>query len=169
MKKYTKSVWLSTVLLLMLILHTSSTGYVKSESDYYPVMMERSELEKSVFYQSSPKEMTNPGKIYYHYPYIFVNERYKGIHIIDNSNPERPVNEGYIVAPGCLDIAVKENIVYIDNAVDLVAFDLNTKKEVERIRDVFPEPGSPFGHFYFPPGRKEDKIIVEWKTKKTND
>lgn len=134
--------------------------------DYTPYFMERSELEKSVFYSDAPRKMQNPGKIWVNGDKIFVNERYKGVHIIDNSNPESPVQTGFIVAPGCLDMAVKGNYIYVDNAVDLVAFDMAQKKVTERLKGYFPEPVSPDGERYYW-GHDPDKIIVGWR--KSND
>lgn len=130
---------------------------------YRPVFMEREELEKSVSYQTESREMKRPGKIYYRNPYIFVSEKYKGVHIINNSNPKQPKQEGFIVAPGCLDMAVKGNILYIDNAVDLVSFDLETKKVTGRVKNVFPEPMAPDNMYYPATGRPENFIIVDWK------
>jgi hypothetical protein len=63
--------------------------------------MTRADLEKSVFYQPVGRNLEDPGKIYYKFPYIYVNEKYKGIHLINNSDPQNPVKEGFIVAPGC--------------------------------------------------------------------
>ena len=108
--------------------------------------------------------MIQTGKIYYRAPYIFVNERYKGVHIINNSDPAHPVNEGFILAPGCIDMAVKGHILYLDNAVDLVSFDLDSKQVTKRIRDVFPEPLPPDDFKYNPYfKRPENYILVEWK------
>jgi len=131
---------------------------------YQPVFMSRDVLEKSVSYIPGARDMINTGKIYFRSPYIFINERYKGVHVINNTNPAHPVREGFILAPGCIDMAVKGNILYLDNAVDLVSFDLDSKQVTKRIRDVFPEPIPPndnsFISYY---NRPKDYILVEWK------
>jgi hypothetical protein len=129
--------------------------------DYYAVYMDRTNLEKSVSYIETGKEMKNLGKIYYKHPYLFVNEKYKGVHIIDNTDPTNPVNKGFIMAPGCLDIAVKDSIIYLDNAVDLVSFDLKEKKVTKRIINVFPELASPSGYVYYET-HPANFILVEW-------
>jgi hypothetical protein len=141
----------------------------EKESLYTPVYMERSELEKSVQYLSTSRDLINPGKIYYKSPYIYVNERYKGIHVINNSNPTDPVREGFILAPGCLDMAIKGDMLYLDNAVDLVTFDLSSRKVINRIPNVFPEPVSPDGPDYVYVKRPEGLIVVSWKRKATNE
>lgn len=132
--------------------------------DYIPYFMERGELERSVFYTAGARRMHEPGKIWVQGDRLFVNERYKGVHIIDNSNPAAPVQTGFIVAPGCLDMAVKDGIIYVDNAVDLVAFDMSRNSVTERIKDFFPPPASPDGqHYYWNPD--SDKIVVGWRKK----
>ena len=153
----------------LLFVFMSLTGiFLRSDvilySSYSPVFMSREVLDNSVSYIPGAREMLRTGKIYYRAPYIFVNERYKGVHVINNSNPAHPVNEGFILAPGCIDMAVKGHILYLDNAVDLVSFDLNSKQVTKRIRNVFPEPVPPddenFIRYY---DRPKDCILVEWK------
>ncbi|MDR0742849.1 MAG: hypothetical protein LBF05_00610, partial [Tannerella sp.] len=141
MKTRFKLLAASLIMVGIIAVNTSFADYVYW--NYIPIFMKRADLEKSVSWQSEGKDLENPGKIYYRAPYIFVNERYKGIHVINNSDPYKPVKEGFIVAPGCIDMAVKGNMMYLDNSVDLVTVDLNTRQVTSRIRDVFPEPCSP--------------------------
>lgn len=152
---------LSTLCLAILLLGSRSS----SSSGYIPIFMERGELEKSVFWKTTPEELVRPGKIYYKSPYIFVNERYLGVHVINNSDPTNPKQEGFIVAPGCIDMAIKGNILYLDNAVDLVAFDLATQKQTHRVKDVFPEPQAPDNRYVDTQDRPENYILVGWKSK----
>jgi hypothetical protein len=131
---------------------------------YEPYFMERSELERSVGYSDdmAVRQMENPGKIWLGTggDEIYVVERYKGVHIIDNSDPAHPVQTKFIVAPGCMDVAVKDNIIYIDNAVDLVAFDLAAGIVTKRIKDYFPAPASPTGQYYY---NDSGMILVGWR------
>jgi len=140
-------------------------GY--EEEAYTPIYVSRETLDNSVKYINEARNMEQTGKIYYRAPYIFVNELYKGVHIINNEDPYNPVIEGFILAPGCIDMAVKGNILYLDNAVDLVSFDLVSKEVTSRIRNIFPEPLPPEDNFQY---RYEDRpngyIIVRWE--KTN-
>jgi hypothetical protein len=81
------------------------------------------------------------GKIYIKDNYLFVNEKYKGIHVFDNSNPSSPVNLAFLDIPGNVDLAVRGNYLYADNYVDLIVLDisnLNAPVEVARIKDIFP-------------------------------
>lgn len=86
------------------------------------------------------REMQDIGKMYFYNEKIFINERYEGIHIIDNSDPANPINEGFIDIPGNLDIAVKDNYLYADNYVDLLTLDisnLNNPQLLYRDEEVF--------------------------------
>lgn len=103
--------------------------------------MSYSDLRQSVK-SSSATDLKDVGKIYYKAPYIFVSEVNKGIHVIDNTNPSSPQNVAFIQVPGNLDIAVKDNVLYADNFIDLVAIDISDPKNVKEIwrdQEVFPQ------------------------------
>lgn len=138
-------------------------------SAYTPMLMERDQLEKAVIYKTG-QEMVNPGKIYIYGNTLFMSDRYNGVHIIDNSNPREPKKTGYIRVPGCVDMAVKQNIMYLDNAVDLIAIDLDKLPEIvitSRVRNVFPDLLPPDANTmpeeFLPANRPANTIIVGWK------
>jgi hypothetical protein len=88
------------------------------------------------------------GKIYYKHPYIFVNELYDGIHIFDNTNPLQPVRIKFIQIKGNEDIAIKDSLLYANNATDLVVLDisdLDNIRTVGRKADVYGD-----GQFLYP-------------------
>lgn len=129
--------------------------------------MTRENLENSIELRT-PKEIENYGKIYVKDNLLFINEKYEGIHVVDNSNPENPNTIAFISIPGNIDISIKDDIIYADNAVDLVAlkYDGNSLTVVDRNRNVFPEYGTPDGHYlaheYSEANRPENTIIVKW-------
>lgn len=87
------------------------------------------------------REMNNPGKIYMNDNFIFVNERLEGLHVIDNSDPSNPQRVAFIRIPGNLDVAMKGNLLYVDNYTDLLSIRLNSLTDitlVDREEDVFP-------------------------------
>jgi hypothetical protein len=105
-----------------------------------PVYMSYDQLRNS-FKVAGGQEIIHPGKIYFKDNYIFVNEYQKGIHVVDNSNPESPQIIKFIDIPGSVDMAIKDDILYADSYVDLVAIDIsniNDIREVKRIENVFP-------------------------------
>jgi len=155
---------------LLLILMSLAVMSFAPEKDvtWSPVFMSREALENSVKYIPGARDMIQTGKIYYRAPYIYVNERYKGVHVINNTDPARPVKEGFILAPGCIDMAVKGNILYMDNAVDLVSFNLDSRQVTKRIRNVFPEPLPPEDFNYTVFNRPSGYVLVEWKKNNVN-
>ena len=72
----------------------------------------------------APRELVNPGKIYFYNNYIFINERNEGIHVIDNTNPENPQNISFINMPGNADISIKNNVLLGDSYFFLVSLDI---------------------------------------------
>lgn len=156
---------------------TSSVSNFYNPSEYYPILMERPALEKSVFVRET-REINNPGKIYYKDNTIYLNELYKGIHVIDNSDPANPKNIAFINIPGCIDIVIKNNSLLADNAIDLVSIDLSNGVQnltlTSRTKNVFPE-STPPDMDYIPSAfnhsnRPENTIIVGWEliTNNTN-
>jgi hypothetical protein len=157
------------IILFMTIFVGSSSSPSPPRTIYSPVFLSREALENSVKYIPGARDMIQTGKIYYMAPYIYVNERYKGVHIINNSNPTNPINEGFILSPGCIDMAVKGNILYLDNAVDLVGFDLQRKVVTKRIRNVLPEPLPPEDFSFHGFSRPHGYVLVEWKKSLTHN
>lgn len=143
-------------------------------SGYIPVLMNRDEMERAVKLES-PRPMNDPGKIYYKIPYLFIVEKYKGVHVIDNSNAANPEKIGFIHIDGIRDIAMRDDVMYADNAVDLIAVQFNasyTSVSVsKRLKNYFPEMTAPDGMgipYYVYKNRPANSIIVDWKTNNSN-
>ncbi|NJN77006.1 MAG: hypothetical protein HC803_00650, partial [Saprospiraceae bacterium] len=110
---------------------------------YTPIFMTMAEMRQDAAITAS-RELEEPGKIYFYNNYIFINELREGIHIIDNANPSSPQNLGFIEIKGNVDMAVKDNILYADNFMDLLAIDITNPLapiQVSRNQDVFPTLG----------------------------
>lgn len=108
-----------------------------------PVYMLRADLRQAVKV-SAPQDLHEPGKIYAKGNYLFINEVNKGIHIIDNTTPSAPRKVSFIEIPGNIDMAVKENILYVDSYIDLLAIDISNPLEVKlvkRVENIFPTYG----------------------------
>lgn len=87
-----------------------------------------------------PRDLVNPAKIYTKDNYLFISEAKKGVHILDNSNPSNPVKVSFIEIPGVVDMAVRNNTLYVDSYMDLVAIDISNPlniKEVGRVKNTF--------------------------------
>jgi hypothetical protein len=139
--------------------------------NYAPVYMERSEMENAVKIETA-QPLSATGKIYIYGQYILVNERFKGIHIIDNSNPAAPRNIAFLHIDGCIDMAMKNNMLYADNAIDLITLktsdNFGSVQVTERIRNIFPETESPdryWSTYSVNQFRPKNGILVAWKKK----
>lgn len=139
-------------------------------TEYKPILIDRAELEKSIK-MTGVKEIKDAGKIYRNGDLLFINELYEGVHVIDNSDPTNPTKIGFIKILGNVDIAMQGNIIYADNAVDLVTlrYDGSTISEVDRERNVFPEPVAPdWGSIpteFNEENRPANTVIVKWVKK----
>jgi hypothetical protein len=165
MRQVKPLLWITTLAGVWLL--TSFDTVSDRYREWIPYFMKRAELEKSVFVDTGTREMVNPGKIWIAGDSIYVVERYKGVHVIDNTDPANPRQAGFLVAPGCMDVAVKGGVLYLDNAVDLVSFDLARRAETSRLKNYFPEPVSPAGDRYNRGG--SEMILVGWKQSTIND
>lgn len=132
MKKYL------TILLFALILF--GCGYPVTYKHYTPIYMSFTELRNSVKFNFSC-DLKNPGKIYIRGDYLYINEKNKGIHIIDNTNPSSPIKKGFISIPGNFDISIKGDTLYADSYTDLLALEMSSDisgiSVTKRLENVF--------------------------------
>lgn len=87
----------------------------------------------------SPVPILDSGKIYAYKNYIFINDKNKGIHVVDNTDPSNPKKISFIQIPGNVDISVKDDFLFADSLTDLVVLDISDMgniKEVNRLKDV---------------------------------
>ncbi len=133
----------SLLFLLSVLMFSSCVDEVNSSYTYHtmmPIYLEMSDVRARIITTEPAQPIDNPGKIYIYEDYLFINEPTKGIHILNNSNPANPINLSFIPIAGNVDMAVNGKILYADNYVDLLAFDLsniNNIKLVKRVEDVF--------------------------------
>jgi len=109
-----------------------------------PVYITYEELRSSVA-SEAPRMLNKPGKIWFSNNYIFINEKDKGVHIINNVNPSSPIIEAFINIPGNMDLAVRGNTLFADSYVDLLAIDISSPSAAtvtKRIENALPQRGS---------------------------
>lgn len=136
------------------------------ESQYSPVLLERTDFEASVAI-TEPTTIGTSGKIYIVNNLLFINELHKGFHVYNNSDPSNPRPLKFLEAPGSTDLAIRENMIYINQATDLIAVqynegsnDISLKK---RIANTFPPLRSPDGFEAY--SIPENSVVVDWKLK----
>ena len=131
--------------------------------DYYkPVTMERPAFESAV-QATAFQNITKPGKIYIKDELMFVSDVNKGFGVYNYSDAANPLPIGYIKIPGATDIAVRNNNIYINQAVDLVSLQYNPANNkitiTSRNKNVFPQKLSPRGSF---PNVAPNQIVIDW-------
>lgn len=115
---------------------TATRTYIR----YDPVYVNADEFRNGITTET-PREVKTPGKIYVYQDFLFINEPYEGVHIIDNQDPRNPAPVAFLAIPGNIDIAVRGRYLYADNYIDLVTFDLSNPAaplQAGRTQDVFP-------------------------------
>jgi hypothetical protein len=155
------------ILLLVLFpvafLFNSCTDKCDSTNTYWgwePVTFSMSDVIDSIKTEA-PIALENPGKIYFKDDYIYVNEVKRGVHVIDNSNPASPKNIAFIRIPGNYDIAIRNNTLYADSYIDLVALDISNPQNVtisKRVEKVFLNGGWSLTGFVY--DQSNDKVIT---------
>ena len=83
---------------------------------------------------------------YVYQDYLFMVENNEGLHIFDNSDATNPKPITWMGLPGGQGLAVRNDILYMNQYTDLVAFDLSdptTPEFIGRTEDVF-DPSSVF-------------------------
>lgn len=134
-----------------------------------PITVTSAELRASIEVQS-PKSIVQSGKIYAYEQYIFVNDVDKGVHIIDNRNPQQPTLVNFLKIPLNRDVSVKGNYLYADSGRDLVVFDISQVNSIQFVGHVenvlntnqiidYPEN---IGFFNWENYNYDEDIIVGW-------
>ena len=137
MKKFNQSLLFISIVTFFFSSCLKDIG-TKHYKIYTPIIETMSSLKAKVK-STSPISVTNAGKLFVIGNNVFLNEKEKGIHFIDNTNPANPINKAFIVIPGNTDLFVKGNILYANCYTDLLAIDIsnynliNTTKSIDDI------------------------------------
>ncbi|MFT3753143.1 MAG: hypothetical protein QM800_09790 [Paludibacter sp.] len=143
-----------------------------------PVFMPSSTFRNSVKVSAVPHQITKLGKMCFYNDYLYISEPEKGIHIIDNRNPENPEIIGFIELMGNADLAIRNGQLYADSYIDLVWFDISnpTLPELKgRLDSIFPtalpvienQYGIDYAKCY---GEQRQGVVIGWKlTERTED
>lgn len=116
----------------------STTRTIINYTPVYKPMNEVRELVKIL----PPIPIEDPRKVYIYDDLLLVNDYAKGIHIFNNANPTNPIAIAYIQIPGNVDMSVKNSVLYADNFIDLISFDISNPNQISKLATVenaFPE------------------------------
>jgi len=101
------------------------------------------------------ESLEQPSKILAYDDHLFISDESKGVHIVDNRDPQNPESIALISANGARDMAIKGNYLYIDHFTDLIVVDINNVSLpviVNTIEDVFTDEGRDIG----------DEVIIDY-------
>jgi len=133
---------------------------------YQPIYASKAQM--STIYTLAARPLEKPGKIYTYGRYLFIGEQGKGIHVIDNIDNTQPQNISFIEIPANNDIAIKGNVLYADNAGDLISLDISNPLDIRllnRVKDVLPKSNYQMppeeGYFECPDNSKG--VVVGWQ------
>ncbi|MEE4196086.1 MAG: hypothetical protein V2I54_00450 [Bacteroidales bacterium] len=134
-----------------------------------PVYMSYQEF-RSAIKTEPPQAIKKPGKIYFYKNLLFINEYLQGVHVIDNSDPSAPQRLTFISIPGNIDITIKDDLLFADSYIDLVALEISEPENIHiaaRKKGIFPHKLPPSDKNYridevdFTKG-----IVVGWELQK---
>ncbi len=133
------------VMLIMIgaIMMSGCEEKYKYNDCHEPIMIEQSKLRSEYPKVLPAQKIVKAGKIvnYKDGDVLFINERNKGIHVVDNRiKGEVTKGDAFIQIPGNIDLAVKDGYLYADSFSDLVVLDirdLSDIKVVSRKESVF--------------------------------
>ena len=126
-------------LFVFLLFFSGSASY--TVNGYRPIYAPVSEVK--IVKTLDARDVETQGKIYVKDNYIYIGDVNRGVHVVNNSNPENPVKECFIQIYGNHDIAIKGNMMYADNVEDLIVIDISDIQNpvvVKRIEDVYTPP-----------------------------
>jgi hypothetical protein len=114
-----------------------------------------------------PQPLKLPGKIYVKDNFLLINEIGRGIHVVDNRDPAKPVKLSFISIPGNRELAIKDSILYADNALDIVALNIADPRNVRLVKRL----ENTFSATDFPDARNirfecpdpEKGVVIRWE------
>ena len=81
----------------------------------------------------APRAITAIGRLYLYGDFVFLNSLNEGVHVIDNRDPENPVNLAFLVIPGNTELEIRDDYLYADSYVDLVTLDLDNPSQIGEV------------------------------------
>jgi len=126
---------------LVVSLFSGCTEKYPYDGCHEPIYLSYEKLREDYPVIKEPREIGKAGKIYVYGDILLINEKNIGIHVVDNSNKEKPKNLHFIEIPGNIDLAVKEGYLYVDSFIDLIVLNINdidNITKVDRKEEVFP-------------------------------
>jgi len=125
---------IALALIMMTIMISGCEEKYNYNGCHEPIMISQKELRTAYPKVQAGKEIGKAAKIYNYKngEVLLINERNKGIHIVDNRLKGK-VKKGdhFINIPGNVDMAVKDGYLYADSFSDLVVLDIRNISDIK--------------------------------------
>lgn len=159
---------LGIFLMAVLLLSSCEDKKFRTYTANVPIYLSYEDLRKSIEAET-PREILKPGKIYFKDSYVFINEFMEGVHIIDISDPADPDPVSFIPVKGNVDMAIKDDVLYLDSYTDLVMIDISDPANPEmlsRIEDMLEYTLPPYDYDYpLAQVDEEEGVVTGWEVK----
>ena len=138
------------------------------KSAYQPILISREEANNEITVLPAKPSINNAGNFYKYLNFIFVIEKGEGIHIINNSNPDFPVDMGFLYIRNVTDIAIRGSNMYVNQSVDLVILniqninDIVVSGRIKNFANDLPPDGLPLKEKY-KENRPPNSIVIRWE------
>jgi len=108
-----------------------------------------------------------PGKIYTYGSYLLINEINRGIHVYNNADPSNPRPKGFIEIVGNTDMAIKDDVLYVNHMGNLVSLKVADFETLEKTGELkisnwflgVPPPSQSYFECIVP----ENGLVIGWK------
>lgn len=167
----------SFVLLLALVFTGCEDKHTESYVINKPILKTYGEWRSEEISMQAAQTPAATGKIYSYKQYLLVNEPLKGVHFFDNSDPSAPVNLGFLPIHANVDMAVRNNLLYVNAYTDLLTFDISNiaaPQMVCRVEDAFNftavhqlsgyDPELPMEYY-----QQGQGVVIGWKQEKVTN
>lgn len=130
-----------------------------------PVYLSYNDLRSGISV-GDPVPLTDIQRVYVYQSTVFLNNKNRGLHVIDNSDPSNPTNVAFITIPGNTEISIRDNALYADSYIDLVTLKIDDPASIveqDREINIFPYnayQNVPDGIYFGYDGIDETKGVV---------
>lgn len=158
--------FISLLFFISLVLSSCEDKKFHTFTANVPVYLSFDDLRKSIVIDA-PRAIEKPGKIYFKDDFVFINEFMQGVHIIDISDPADPTPVSYIPVPGNIDMAIKDDLLYLDSYVDLLMIDISDPSspvEMMRLENLLEYTLPPYDNEYpIAEVDEEEGVVTGWE------
>jgi len=98
------------------------------------------DLNNAIIESKEPRTFGTLGKIVTNGSFIYLNERFEGIHVVDNSDPKNPQRVAFWCILGNSEFTIEDNYLYADNSKDMLVINISDPFDIKlenKIKDIY--------------------------------